>query len=250
MLVSEGLQELRENLLRDNAELASGPEDQLWTDPTLLRYLTDAQRRWARKTFTLRDNATPKVCEVVLEEGVAEYTLHKSVRAVVSARYEDHSYDLRRVGHSVISEVTVVDDSMFDISGTSTTTGAPRAYTTDESFDLKEDSAVILQLFGTPTADEDGKVINLRVARMPLRVLTLDDDTACFEVPDEFCLDMLEWAAFRALRTSDIDGHSALADKHKARFEEAIREQLKSNRAKMDTPVRFQFGMHGYTWSR
>lgn len=250
MLLSEGLEELRENLLRDNAELASGPEDQLWTDPTLVRYLTDAQRRWARQSLTLRDGATPSVCEVELETGVTEYTLHKSVRAVISARYEDNTLDLRRVGHTLLNEGLRGDDDSFDVNSASAITGAPVAYTTDERFDLEEDSAVVLRVYGTPTTTENGKLIYLRVARMPLRTLKLSDTKCRFEIPDEFCLDMLEWAAYRAKRTSDIDGHHAQADEHKLRFDKAVLEARKTNRNKLAAPIKFQFGSGGTAWER
>ena len=60
---------------------------------------------------------------------------------------------------------------------------------------------------------------------------------------------MLEWAAYRALRNSDIDGHSADADKHEKRFNDATAEVLKDIRRKMRAPMRWQFGQGGFNWS-
>lgn len=248
MKLSEGLAELRDNLLRDNAGQASGPDDKLWSDVTLVRYINDAQRRWARLTFTLRDNATPEVCEVVLETGITEYTLHKSVRAVISARYDTNTWDIRRVGHALLAHVVTDDDQPWPDA--TTETGAPAAYTTDESLDLEEDASVVLRVWGTPTADQDGKIIHLRVARMPLCDVDLAHPEKSFEIPDEFCLDMLEGAAWRAQRNSDIDGHTEMADKHKGRFDEAAAEQRKVIRSKMHVPIAFQFGGSGTSWGR
>lgn len=248
MNLSEALEELRGNLLRDDAELASGPDDRLWTTKTLVRYLNDAQVRWASGSLTLRDGDTPEVVEVALEEGERCYSLHKSVRAVISARYDTQRHDLIRSGHCLLQgECTRYDDA-FDVNSCST--GAPLAYTTDERLDMQTDAGVVLTIYGTPGEDQDGKIIRLRTARLPLRKLTPNKLNAQLEVPDEYCLDMLGWAAFRALSTSDIDGHSALAEKHKNLFEAAMRRARTDTNRKLGRRIGFGFGSSGTTWER
>lgn len=249
MILEELLDELRDNILRDNAELASGPNDQLWTDETLVRYLNDAQRRFARKTLTLRDSSTAQVVEVPLATGVSSYTLHKSVRAVVSAKYGTERLDLTRVGHRLIAEASSPEAPTFDVNSTSTLTpGRPLAFATDEALDIPEDSAVVLTVYPAPTAEENGDIIYLRVARTPINDLDVADVEGAPEIASEYHLDLCEWAAYRCLRNSDIDGHSDRAVKHEKRFNDAMAEALKEREQKQHAPMAWDIGGHGFSW--
>lgn len=243
------LNELRVNILRDDTELASGPNDQLWTDETLVRYINDAQQRFARKTLSLRDASTPEVVEVALAAGVSSYALHESVLAVVSARYNEDTADLHRIGRSLIATLPVADPPWWDPSTVATMTpGPPKAFATDETLDVETTGAVTLTVYPTPSADEDGLLVRMRVARLPLESFTIDTLTAECELVEGYQLDMLEWAAFRALRNSDIDGHSDNAKAHEKRFDDAVDEVLKDVRRKMRAPIRFNFGQGGFAW--
>jgi hypothetical protein len=243
------LGELRENVLRDDAELASGPNDQLWTDETLVRYINDAQQRFARKTLSLRDASTPEVVQFTLATGVSTYVLHASVLAVVTARYNTDTVDLARVGRARIVQFQPNDPPWFDPNNVSQMTpGRPLAFSTDEAIDSDQKGSVTLVVYPTPTSAENNLVVYLRVARLPLVEFDIDDlDTEC-ELDDDYHLDMLEWAAYRALMNSDIDGHSDSAEKHKDRFTDAVNEVLKDVRRKMRVPMRFEFGQNGFTW--
>lgn len=251
MNVAEGLEELRVNLLKDDAGLASGPDDRLWSDETLIRYWNDGIRRFARTTLTLRDSTTPEVCQVRLQTGVTEYSLHPAVRAVISARYDTSVYDLSRVGHSLLgTPPRTVDTLGFDVNARDTWQPGPAlTFNTDETLDMGEDSAVVLRVWPAPSADEDGKIIYLRVARMPLKDLTLEKPLEFPEIPPEYQLDTLEWAAYRAFRTGDVDGSSEKASMHRTRFEEVMGEALKEQRRKMFAPVTWGFGRNGFSWS-
>ena len=244
------LDELRGNVLRDNAELASGPDDQLWSDDTLVRYINDAQSRFARRTFALRDASTPEVVEVTLATGVSTYDLHESIVAVQSARFDTSVIDIARVGRSLMSNLSVADPSWFDPTTAETwTPGPPRAFSTDETISVDTAGAVTMKVWPAPSATENGKTVYLRVARKPLEQFTVAKLTLVCELPEEYQLDMLEWAAYRALRNSDIDGHSASADKHEARFNDAVAEVLKELRSKLFAPMSWQFGQGGFSWS-
>lgn len=247
------LAELRENVLRDDAELASGPNDQLWTDETLVRYINDAVQRFARKTLSLRDASTPEVVEVSLATGVSTYVLHESILAVVTARYDTDTVDLQRLGRSaIVLAVPLEDPPWFDPSAVAAATpGRPLAFSTDETLDVDVKQAVTLTVYPAPTADENGKIIYLRTARMPLVKFDIEEpgglEVEC-ELPEAYQLDMLEWAAYRATRNSDIDGHSSASERHEARFKAACEEVLKDVRRKMHVPIRFAFGSGGFTW--
>jgi len=243
------LGELRDNVLRDNAELAAGPDDQLWSDETLVRYINVAQQRFARRTLSLRDASTPEVTQVTLSAGVFSYVLHEKVLAVVSGKYDTDTVDLNRIGRVLVTQVLPYDPPWFDPSTVGTLTpGRPRAFSTDETLDVETAGAVVMTVYPTPTSTEEGKIIYLRTARLPLDDFDVNALSAECELPEMYQLDMLEWAAYLALRNSDIDGHSAAADDHKARFNDAVAEVLQDVRRKMRVPVKFNFGQNGFSW--
>jgi hypothetical protein len=243
------LGELRDNVLRDNSELASGPNDQLWSDETLVRYINAAQQRFARKTLSLRDASTPEVVQVTLAAGVSSYVLHEKVLAVVSGKYDTDTVDLARIGRVIVTQVQNYDPPWFDPSSAGTLTpGRPRAISTDETLDVDTSGAVTLTVYPAPSSTEVGKVVYLRTARLPMDDFDVNTLDAECELPEMYQLDMLEWAAYLALRNSDIDGHSTAATDHESRFNAAVAEVLKDVRRKMRAPVKFNFGRGGFTW--
>lgn len=250
MNVAEGLEELRVNLLKDDATLASGPDDSLWSDATLLRYWNDGISRFARESLVLRDNTTPEVVEITLVEGQTEYTLHPAILSVISAKYSTSAYDMPRVGHSLLNYSRPNDPWWFNSTTADAWSPGPTlAYTTDETLNTDVGSAVVLRLWPAPSAAEEELIIHLRVARMPLVSLSLDKLKACPEIPAAYHLDSLEWAAYRAFRTGDVDGASDKATMHRSRFEEAIAEVMKDTRRKLHAPMHWGFGQNGFTWS-
>lgn len=250
MQLDEGIVELRDNLLRDEAELASGPEDHLWTDDTLVRYMDFIQKLWARKTLTLRDDTTVSLVQVPLVEGKEIYTLHPAVRAVITAKYDTDGFDLTRAGHSMFAGLQVSDPLYFDVNDARATPGRPLLFSTDEGLKQDDNSAAIqLRVYPAPNAEVAGKLVKLRVARMPLIPLSLDNLKATFEVPEVYHLNLLDGVAWRCFRTADVDGASSKADGFKKEFEEAMAQALKEQRSKMFQPVRWSFGRAGYTWS-
>lgn len=249
MTLDELLRELRENVLRDDAELASGPDDRLWSDETLIRYINDAQWRFARKTLSLRDASTPEVVEVPLVAGVSTYDLHDSILAVVSGKYDTDTTDLTRVGRTLLAAAQPVTPELFTPSSEDIyPPGRPVAFATDETTVIDTQGGMSMRVWPTPSAAEAGKLITLCVARTPLAKFSVDDMTAECEIHDMYVLDMLSWAAYRALLNSDIDGHAANADRHEARFEKAALEVLRDVRRKLRAPIRWLHGQGGFTW--
>jgi hypothetical protein len=243
------LDELRGNVLRDDAVLASGPNDQLWSDETLVKYINDGYTRFARRTLSLRDASTPEVVEVTLAAGVSTYDLHESILSVVSARYDTDTVDLDRIGRSLVNVMVINDPPWFDPSTAGELNpGRPRAFSTDETISVDTAGAVNMKVWPEPAAAENGKTVYLRVARKPVDLFRIDKLDQVCELPEEYQLDMLEWAAYRALRNSDIDGHKEAAVDHQARFEAAVAEILKDMRRKMFAPTTWRFGDNGYAW--
>lgn len=256
MTLAEQLDELRHSILRDNSDLIAGPDDQLWSDETLLRYIKDAELIFARRTLILRDGTTPQVTRVALAEGVQDYRLHKSVVAVLSARYSGGAspYDLQRSGRGLIMPATSNGAAQFDIFNpyiAPTTTGAPLAFYTDETTVFASAAITTLSIYPLPSATEAGQVLNLRVIRVPICGYTMNDLGRDSEIPEAYQLDVLEWAAYRAQRHFDGDaGAPTKSEAHKVAFEAAIDRALKDLRRQMFGRMPVQYGTNGFSWER
>jgi len=252
--LQDGLDELRTAILRDATALKSGPADHFWQDTNLIRYIDDAQKRFARLSLCIHDSTTPAVTQVTLVgDGATDtYTLDPSVLHVISARHQDDSKDLVRMNHnaSVGANNTFTESYDFSLYPVS---GKPSMFTTDEGFDPNTDHAIQMRFFGMPLDQsgdtETGKIVYLRTIRKPLLTLDLSQLTTDFEIPSEYHLDMLEWAAYRALRNVDIDGEDRTkAEAHKKRFEEAIIECKRDIKRKKWQPIQWGFGNNGFTY--
>ena len=259
MNLGELLEELRGNLLRDVSDLKIGRYDKFWTDETLVRYINDAHQRFARLSLCIHDsNYNSPACQVTLQSGVEAdgitpivggdtYTLHKSVLSVLSARHQDVGQDMvrltRETGITISNEFT----ETFQLN-TLTTIGMPTAFSTDEGMDPTRNFAIRMRFFGIPNATQIGKIVYMRVIRVPLKKLTFDDLECSHEVPEEYELDMIEWAAWRALRNWDIDSEDRTkAQSHADRFMEAVKECRRDIIRKTFPALHWTFGQNAFS---
>lgn len=252
MNLGEQLQELRNNVLRDRSDIIAGDTDSLWSDETLLRYIKDAERRFARHTMLLRDSTTPEVVQIKLKTGVVTYPTHKSVISVLSARYDTNQQDIQRSGHAILSGAGAPEFLTFDPTSPYTVSpGAPLAYYTDETLVFARQGAVAVSVYPAPSATENNKTLHLRVIRLP----TTDYDISCLdresEIPEDYQLDVLEWAAHRAQRGFDADaGAPTSADAHKKAFDEAVEKAIREMKRKMFGNTGLRYGGNGFSWTR
>lgn len=258
MNFGESLEELRGSILRDASTLKSGPPDHYWTDTALALYINEAYRRFARRSFCIRDNTTAEVTQVELVASQSVYSLHPSILRVTSARHQDSRQDLVRVTHAInYARINPQTDpvnyaartDLYPDSTIPASEGQPLEYATDEGLDVEDEHQIQLLVRPQPNAAQAGKIIYLRTIRTPLVPLTLDDLEQPLEIPVDCQLDMLEWAAYRALRNWDGDAEDrAKADKHKERFEEAIKEIRREVEDKMLQPPTWAFGQGGFSY--
>jgi hypothetical protein len=254
VILNDLLDELRINILNDRSDRTAGTSDYLWTDATLVRYINEAQRRFAVRGLVIRDGTTAECTEVTLEEGVTEYKLHDAVIAVVSAKIDGESRDLIRANHSILGSYRPPNDSVsWDMSQyADLPPGSPRAYTTDEQVVLSDEdaySSVSLRIYPEPDADADGTVIKLRVVRKPLEDLTVNNLSASPEIPTDHHLEMLDWAAYLALRIVDADaGNPKRAMEFAQSFEEHVRAARTMVLRKLFAPKPWGFGRGGFSW--
>lgn len=253
MKLGELLTELRENILHDRSDRVSGSPDYLWSDDTLVRYIDEAQKRFARKGLVIRDGTNPDVCEITLQTGVEYYTLHPSVLAVMSARLAGEAGDLARAGHANLTAFPRYDPYFFDSSDTpALTPGKPLGFTTDEfvsSDDYDSQSVLTIRFFPAPSSTYNNQIIKLRVIRMPLETLTATRLTMVPEIPEMHHIEMLDWAAYLALRIVDVDGGwSKRAYEFRDSFEAHVKAARDAAMRKLFAPLQWGFGRNGFSW--
>lgn len=255
MNLGELLSELRIGVLNDRSDQTSGTSDYLWTDETLVRYINEAHRRFARRSCIIRDATTPEVTQVTLVEGQSEYALHASILSILSAKTTGAVVDLIRAGHGAFDMYRPPDNTYYDPSYFATLpAGNTLAYSTDEGLSLDDDdvnSVITLRVYPTPGADQDGTVLKLRVVRSPLTTFVATKVKDVPEIPVDFHLDMLDWAAYLALRIVDDDaGNPKRAEEFKARFEATVKEARNTVMRKLFAPAAWGFGRNGFSWGR
>lgn len=257
MNLGDQLDELRYNILRDRSDLIAGDTDSFWSDETLLRYIKDAERRFARRVLCLRDGVTPQVTQIKLKNGVQTYPLDKSVFGVISANYtpvNGQRYDLQRSGHALIVQSSPNEAVVFDPVNpyaTQLPPGDPLAYFTDETLVFAQQSRVTLSVYPPPATTQDGTILYLRVVRAPLKKYDLNSLGLESEIPEDYQLDVLRWAAYRAQSTWDGDaGAPVPASQHQAAFEDAVKKAVQELKRRMFAQMQFQFGANGYSWPR
>lgn len=253
MNLGELLNELRVNILNDRSDRVSGSSDFLWTDATLINYINIAQRRFARRSLCLRDSKTADCCQVTLVAGQAQYTLHQSVLAVISAQLEGDNQDLRRGGHSVFSTYQPQDAFFFDVNQLAVLPpDKPFAFSTDETLDEDDNggiSSVVMRMYPVPSAAYAGKKVYLRVVRLPLDKLSGMSQQS--ELPEDHQLEMLDWAAYLALRIADHDaGDAPRAENYAKSFEMHAQTARNAAMRKLFAPTTWGFGRNGYSWER
>jgi hypothetical protein len=252
MNLADQLQELRFNILRDTSDIIAGDRDSLWSDDSLLRYIQDAERRFARRTLILRDSTSLEVVQLRLRNGVKTYPVHRSILSVISANYNGQSSDLLRSGHAMVVPAPAPEFMPFNPNAPYTMPpGDPIAYYTDETLVFDHEGRVTMSIYPVPGPDQDGKIIMMRVARVPVSCYTRDDMERPSEIPLDYQLDVLEWAAYRAQRTFDADaGAPTSADQHKKAFDDAVDAAVMEAKRKMFANMGFLYGRNGFSWTR
>lgn len=248
MTLGELLSELRENILHDRSNRVAGGQDYLWSDETLVRYINEAQRRLAREALVIRDHVSDRATRVEIIPNVAEYPLDPSVFVVLSAQLDGDQRNMVRAGnHYLMGPVQapyIEPETLLSLQP-----GKPRFYSTDEGFlegDTTATGALSMRVYPVPEAASE---IRLRVIRMPFCDFTVDNLDAEAEVPREHQIEMLDWAAYLALRIADVDaGLPQRAKEFRASFEDVIVRARRQVMRKLSVPPAYRFGLNGYTW--
>ena len=241
MLLSEMLTYTASEFLDDRTDLVDGDPDSLWSDSFLVRQFNQAQKILARRSWCIIEYGVAPAGIIVLRTGVALYPVNKAVLKIFDSTSSTASSPLGRADDIVLRSDTPHDDyDAFEVGEAaalaSTETGAPRAIASDAG-------SRMVRVYPTPTATENGVKMALKIARLPLVELTLDDMEAEPEVPEQWHLDICEYAAGKALtlpmadQDQKVEGRRLLDE-----FNETVKEARRDRQ-------RFELGSSRWAFS-
>lgn len=217
--------------LDDRTDMVDGDADSLWGDDFLVRQFNEAQRLIARAAWCIKEEGVSPAGVITLATGISVYDLHKSVLRVITATFSDSTWPLWRTTDARLRAATrPADDMPYNIDTAVASTGRPVAIATDAGTRQVRFGPLV------PSATENGLLINLKIARLPVTWLTVDDMEAEPEVPEDYHLALCEFAAGKALTLPNTDGQQKtegrrLIDKFNDDLREARRDR---QRAEMD----------------
>lgn len=202
MTAAELVAHLRNNVLRDSVAPA------LWDSEELATYLSEGERLFARRTHCIVDEAEP-LSLLEAKAGVHTYTLNKKIIHVYEITNSE-GLPLKARSRNQLPKVFAE--------------GKPYAFTTGRGSNT-------VRLAPTPAEDED---LTMLVARLPLRGFSNSSYTP--EIPEEYHINLCDWAAYKAMVNNDPEGsNTAAAGDFLIRWEAALRE-AKRNVFRLRTP--------------
>jgi len=163
-----------------NTKLRDFAEPRLWSDETLLVFLNDGEKQFARRTHMLVDFES-SFTELVTTSGQAAYALDKRIIHVMDV-FSEEGTPLGPITRARRPSITGE--------------GKPRQYALDAGSNT-------LRVYPVP---DDQYTLYLTVARKPLRPLSLDDMDACPEIPEDYHSALGDYAAYRALQNNNAEG--------------------------------------------
>lgn len=237
---------LRNDVLRDNTE------PYLWSDEALCACIAQAHDEYAELTQSIRDSSS-EAASFLLESGVDRYVLHPAVLAVLSARVDGEPSDLVRGGSPALNGYIPPPDTVAWLESVAQGTlapGMPRVYVTDDSVD-DSDQTMTIRVSPTPSDAEDGKLVRLRIARLPLVQCAVDTLAEVPDLPRNGFIPIAHGAAAYAYMTNDNDaGYATRAESHRAIFDRFIGQGRAKARRKLFAPLSWGFGRGGSSYTR
>lgn len=191
MEVSEIIQIIREDYLDDtfsgylNASDAEKEDQFLWTDASLLRYLTEAQRQACNRTDFLYDDET---FSITLVAGSPTYVISNLI-----TRIEQVSLNDKTVAHKSKIQLQMDHPHWRSDSGIGSS---------DASYTIRGRK---LRMYPIPDALDAGSIVYLDTYRLPLESITSVGDE--LEIPEEYHRDLIWWVLYEAYSKQDADGY-------------------------------------------
>jgi len=242
------LTHLAKDYLDDRTDLVDGDPDELYGDALLVRYLNAAQRILARRSWCIIETGVAPAGLITLRTGVSLYHTHKSVLRIYDATPTTQVNPLGRTGDIQLRNTSTGGFNPYDLfdayeigewaslAGNTTNTAGP-------SVAIASDAGTrTVRVFPPPTVDQNGLQIALKVARLPITWLTLDDMEAEPEVPEDYHLLLTTYAAGKALTQPNVDGQMKADGRLLlAEFDAAVKEARQDRQRAEMAPDRWVF---------
>jgi len=219
--------------LDDRADLLDGDSDELWSDAVLVRLFNRAQKIMARRAWCIIEWGVPPAGTIVLATSKVLYPLHKSVLRVFDATPSTQTAPLGRTNDINLRNPYPPSADAFDIgesaaiAGTTLNIpGAALAIATDAGTRM-------LRVAPEPAAAQANLRVDLKIARLPIKYLTLEDMEGEPEVPEEYHEDLCFYAAGKCLTMPNVDAAQkpegrTLLDEFDAAVREARRDRQRA----------------------
>lgn len=236
MDLADMLEHTAKEYLDDRTDLVEGDGDDLWSDAYLVRQFNEAQRQLCRRAWVLIDTDNPTAGRIVLATGKSTYALHKSVLRVFDAQPSTQDYPLGRGTDAELKNAS--NTSEMDAFEVGEATALADDALTGTTLSIATDAGTrIMRVYPEPTATENGVVVALKVARMPITELTVDDTTASPEIDEQWHLAICEFAAGKALTLPLVDADQKVEGRRLLdAFAETVRQARQERvRAEMGT---------------
>lgn len=240
MILSEMLDFCNE-YLDDNSVLVDGDPDDLFSDTSLVRHLNQAMRILCRRAWVIREYGTTPAGVITLRTGISLYSTHESVLKIFDATPSTFSSPLGRTDdielrtdtpHNVFNAFEVGEAAAL----AATETGSPRGIATDAGTRM-------VRVYPTPTSTENGVQMALKIARLPITWLTVDDVDAEPETPRDYDMDLCDYAIGKSLVRPNIDTQFKTDGRELlAAFDSAVREARRDRQ-------RFEMGSSRWAFS-
>lgn len=233
MNLEEMLEYTAEQYLDDRTDLLDGDPDVLWSDAYLVRMFNRGAKILARRAWVIQEYAVAPAGVITLATGKVLYPLHKSILRVFDATPSNQTSPLGRGDDIKLRNPYPPSSDAFDIgqaaaiAGTTINSpGAPLAIATDAAFRT-------MRVSPPPAAAQSGLLVYLKIARLPIVELTLDNTDGICEIPEDYHEDLCEYAAGKALTLPNVDSQNKgdgykLLDAFDAVVKEARRDRQRA----------------------
>jgi len=248
MTLDEMLRYTAKEFLDDRTDIVDGDNDDLWSDEYLCRQFNEGARILARRAWVIVEYGSIPAGSITLRTGVSVYPLHKSVLRVYDGTPTTQTAPLGRTEDINLRDTSVVTPYPADAfnavelgsaaslaGGDDALSGATLAFATDAA-------SRTVRVFPPPTVDQNGLRVVMKIARLPITELTLDAMDASPEVPEEFHLQLCEYAAGKALTLPNVDADQKPEGRRLlAAFDQIVREARQERQRAEASTYRWNF---------
>jgi len=187
MKASEIILTVREDYTEDTVK------PYLFSDESLLRKLTEAERQVCNRGNYLFDDSNPEYTRINLIDGFQSYQLSTKVTVVEKVIFD---------GVPLVKKTKEELDRDYSTWRTDTTLTGNTVYYAI--------SGKTIYFSRIPDSTDDGKIVYLEVYRLPDENIKTENQE--FEIPEEYHRDLIWWVLYECYQKSDID----IFDKDKA----------------------------------